>query len=248
MKGLDRRTLLCLSLVACCLSLEALAAEELPSLFRGVVVADSPLGVRVVSVEESSQAFLADLRPEDIIVRVHGQDIRSIDEFATLSTSLRGHAAAAAVVVFRRGLPRELRLHLYSVPILTTWGLEFIPDHDLRFAQAQVGRDHWIRMARGFEEAGKPAEALSACLNALHLVPADVEAALTVAGLFSRLSRQQMSAGALAEGTTSLRKALAVTERLFDHPLSDEQLRSVQDQLRSTLQALREARASAVER
>ena len=45
-------------------SLVLLAAEgQLPSLFRGVVVAEGPVGVRVVRVEETSQAYLADLRP-----------------------------------------------------------------------------------------------------------------------------------------------------------------------------------------
>ena len=47
-------------------------AKGWPSLFRGVVVADSQVGIRVVRVEDASQAHLADLRPEDIIVRVNG--------------------------------------------------------------------------------------------------------------------------------------------------------------------------------
>ena len=92
-------------------SLTSLAAQ-LPSLFRGVVVADSPLGVRVVSVEEGSQASLADLRPEDIIVRVEAREVHSIDEFAALSATLKGHAASATVLVFRNGAPRELTLRL----------------------------------------------------------------------------------------------------------------------------------------
>jgi len=71
----------------------AAMAGQRPSLFRGVVVADSPLGVRVVSVEDASQASQADLRPEDIIIRVDGADVGSIDAFAMFSEALKGRAA-----------------------------------------------------------------------------------------------------------------------------------------------------------
>src|SRR3989338_3156105 len=128
-----------LLLVTCHLSLPQSFAGQWPSLFRGVIVADSQVGVRVISVEESSQAFQADLRPEDIIISVEGQAVRSIDEFAALSTSLKGRATLATVVVFRRGAPREIRVHLYSYSVLRTWGIEFIPEYDLRFAEPHIG-------------------------------------------------------------------------------------------------------------
>ena len=218
----------------------ALAAQR-PSVFRGVVVADSPLGVRVVSVEDASQAQLADLRPDDIIVRVRDADIRSIDEFAVRSSALRGRALAVPVLVFRDGTPRELTLHLYSYSILQAWGLKVLPDHDVRFAEPRVGLDYWSRLGRGFEEADKPAEALDAYLNGLHNVPADAATALHVSRLLVVLSRRRLADGALAEGIAELRQALQVLERLFDHPLTDEQLREVRSQLRETLQGLRQA-------
>ncbi len=216
-----------------------LSAAQVPSLFRGVVVADSPLGVRVVSVEESSQAFLADLRPEDLIVRIQGQDVHSIDEFAVLSNDMRARAVAATVVVFRNGTPHELKLHAYSYPILREWGVEFVPDHDLRFAQPQIGLDYWTRLGRGFEEAGKLPEALNAYLNGLHNVPRDAATALKVAELFSRVSHQRLAEGALAEGIVSLRQAVLVTEKLFDYPLTDEQLQTIRRQLQETVSAIR---------
>jgi hypothetical protein len=214
-------------------------ANQWPSLLRGVVVADSEMGVRVVRVEESSQAFLSDLRPEDIIVRVHEYEVRSIDEFATLSKALKGRAAETTVVVFRHGVPRELRLHLYSFPVLRTWGIEFIPDHDVRFAQPQIGLDHWRRMGRGFEEAQNDREALKAYLNALHNVPTDVPTALKAAELYSRVGQAHLRSRRLAEGIASLRQGVAMMERLFAHPLSDEQLRTIKRQLEETLAALR---------
>ena len=221
------------------------AAAQRPSIFRGVVIADSPLGVRVVSVEEASQAQLADLRPDDIIVRVRDVDIRSIDEFAVVSSALRGRAVAVPVLIFRNGTPRELTLHLYSYPLLQAWGLQVVPDHEIRFAEARVGLDYWSRLGRGFEEAGKPAEALDAYLNGLHNVPTDTATALQVSRLFIALSRQRLADGSLADGIADLRQALQVLERLFDHPLTGEQLRQVRSQLRETLQGLRQARLPA---
>lgn len=229
---------LCLSLVACYLSLTEPCAAKLPSVFRGVVVADSPLGVRVVSVEESSQASLADLRPEDIIVRVQGRDIRSIDEFAMLSNTLKGTTVTATLVVFRNGTPRELTLQLYSYPLAREWGLEIIPDYELRFAQPQTGLDYWQRLGRGFENAGKPPKALQAYLNGLHHVPADVPTALKASELFARVSQQHLKNGDLARGIASLRQALLVMEHLFDFPLQDEQLQTLKTQLQDTLHAL----------
>ena len=217
-------------------------AAQLPSLFRGVVVADSELGVRVVSVEEASQASLADLRPEDIIARVESSEVHSIDEFAKLSAALKGRATAATVVVFRNGTPRELALHLYSYPVLNTWGISFVPEHDVRFAQPQIGLEYWTRLGRGFEEAGKPAEALGAYLNALHNMPRDVPTALKSGELFFALSRQGLAEGKLADGIAQMAQALTLLEKLFDAPLTDEQLQAVRRELQDTLRALRDSK------
>ena len=215
-------------------------ASERPSLFRGIVVADSSVGVRVVSLEESSQAYLADLRPEDIIVQIQGHPLHSIDEFAALSQELKGRAMTATVLVFRNGVPRELTLHLYSFPVLRAWGIEFVPDVDVRFAEPQIGLDYWRRLGRGFEDAHKPAEALDAYLNGLHNVPTDAATALKVTELFSQESRAQFSDGRLAEGITSLQRALTMMEQLFEEPLTEAQLQTVKRQLEDTLRSLRE--------
>ena len=228
-------------LLALCAWAAPAAAATRPSLFRGVVVADSELGVRVVSVEEASQAALADLRPEDIIMQVEGREVRSIDEFARLSQAMKGRAVEASVLVFRDGVPRQLRLHLYSYPVLNAWGISFVPEHDVRFAQPQIGLDYWTRLGRGFESADKPSEALNAYLNALHNVPTDVPAALKASGLFSQVSRRQLANGKMAEGIAQLGHALAILEKLFNYPLTDEQLEAVRAQLQDTLRALREA-------
>lgn len=216
-------------------------AGERPSLFRGVVIADSPVGVRVVSVDASSQAAQADLRPEDIIVRINGQDVGSVDTFATLSTTLKGHAVSASVVIFRNGQPHGILLHLYSYPMLDAWGIEFVPNDEIRFGQPQVGLDYWSRLGRGFEQAGKPEEALSAYLNGLHNVPADVATAFTVSQLSWQVGRARLASGQWVEGVAALQQAVAVLRRLFDGPLTDEQLVAVKAQLEQTLPTLREA-------
>lgn len=234
----------CLVLSVWCLVLPSIFAAQLPSLFRGVVVADSPLGVRVVSVEESSQASLADLRPEDLIVRVRNTDVRSIDEFAAVSTALKGRAISATVVVFRNGAPLALTLHLYSYPVLRGWGVEFLPDHNFRFAEPSVGRDYWFRLGRGFEEAGKPREALDAYLNGLHNVPTDMALGLKAALLFAKAGQEQLKAGSLADGLASLRNGTLMMQGLFDYPLSDEQLALIKEQLQATLKAMKGARVA----
>lgn len=218
-------------------------ATQWPSLFRGVVVADSAIGVRVITVDETSQAYLADLRPEDIIIRVNEKEIHSIDAFATVSQALKGRAVSTTVVVFRNGVPREVVVHLYSYPIRRAWGLEFIPDHDLRFAEPRVGLEYWARLGRGLEQAGKLGDSLDAYLNALHNIPADVDTAVKAGELFSRIGQERLRRRAMAGGISALRSALVVLERLFDQPLSDGQLQSIKLQLQATLEALRAVRS-----
>jgi hypothetical protein len=203
------------------------------------VVADSPLGVRVISVEERSPAHLGDLRAEDIIVRVGEEEVRSIDAFARLSTALRGRAESVPVLVFRGGDPRELTLHLYSYPVLQAWGIAFIPEHDIRFAEPQTGSAYWTRLGAGFEAADKPAEALDAYLNSLHNVPADQAVAFSASRLCLRLSRERLEAGALLDGIESLRRGMVMLERLFSGPLSEAQLATVREELRRALEELR---------
>ncbi len=228
------------ALVAGCWLLVAVVeAGQWPSLFRGVVVADSSLGVRVVSIEAGSQAQRADLRPEDLIVRVGDRPVRTIDEFAELSQQLLGRAVEATLVVFRRGSPRELRLHLYSYPLLDAWGVEFVPEHDVRFAQPDTGAAYWQRLGRGFEVARQPSRALHAYLNALHQVPNDRALAFKVTALSTQAGRDALRDGRLLEGVTSLRQALVMMDHLFDTPLTSEQLEQLRDHLRDTLTALR---------
>jgi hypothetical protein len=207
------------------------------------VLADSEAGVRVVSVEESSQAYFADLRPEDIVVRVRDADVRTIEEFAALSYSLRGNTASAALLIFRNGAPRELTLHLYSYPVLRAWNVEFLPDHDVRFAQAQTGLDYWVRLGEGFERANKPAEALNAYLNGLHNLPDHVPTALRASQMLVHISQDRLRRGELADGIAELDRALRIMNRLFARPLDTPQLESVKRQLTQALSALRQARS-----
>lgn len=233
------RRLTFLSLLAGCGFAAVAQAAELPSLFRGIVVADSQLGVRVVSVEERSQAHLADLRPEDIIVRIGEEEVNTIDEFAALSNRMKGQAVRTTLVVFRGGTPRELSLHLYSYPLIREWEIEFVPEHDIRFAEAHVGLAYWARLGRGFEEANKPLEALGAYLNALHHAPVDSAVALSASRLYLRLSEEALAERRLGTGVAFLRQGVTMLDHLFDYPLTDEQLATVRDGLRASLEALR---------
>lgn len=236
------RVVLCASLAAWGLSPRAAFAAARSSLFRGVVLADSPIGVRVVSVEDASQAFFGDLRAEDVIVSVNDEEVHSIDEFAALSGRLKGQAIRARLVIFRRGSPLTLQLHLFSDPLLRVWGIEFIPE-DLRFAQPEVGLAYWTRLGRGFTDAGKPSDALHAYLNGLHNVPTDLPAAMQAADLLCQVSRRRLADRQLAEGLTRLRQSVVMLQRLFNQPLTDEQLQTVKQLLEDALQALRQLAA-----
>ncbi|PIQ83848.1 MAG: hypothetical protein COV75_05150 [Candidatus Omnitrophica bacterium CG11_big_fil_rev_8_21_14_0_20_63_9] len=205
-----------------------------------MVVADSPLGVRIVSVDNGSQAQLAGLRPEDIIVRIHDEEVHSIDEFAQRSQALKGHVISAAVVVFRNGSPKEVTVHLYSYPILRAWAVTVLPDHDVRFAEAKTGLEYWTRLGRGFASADKFEEALQAYFNALHNMPTETPVAVKACALLLTVSRQRLSAGNGIGGIEALGQATTMMERLFDLPLTDEELRELKDRLAEALKALRE--------
>ena len=228
-----------------CLMCGVAEAAQLPSLFRGVVVADSPVGVRVVTVEEQSQAGQADLRPDDVIVRINNHDVHSIDEFAVMSKTLRGRTTSSSVLVFRGGKPVELRVHLFSYPILQAWGIEFLADQDIRFAEPKVGLEYWRRLGNGFDIANDTDKALNAYLNALHNVPDHVDTAVKASQLLCKVSQRQFSQRQLTQGTTSLQNAVRLMEKLFDYPLTDDQLQGLKQQLRDTLQALKAASARA---
>jgi hypothetical protein len=213
-----------------------------PSLFRGVVVAQAEVGVRVISVDSDSQAYRADLRPEDIIVQVREADVSSVDDFAMASTTLKGRADHAKLVVFRNGAPQEIQLHLYSYPVLEAWGVEFIPDFALRFGDPMAGKAYWSRQGRGHLEVGDRESALAAHLNALHNLPNDTEAALNACELLFQLGQAHLSQQAMPAALSRLADALSISERLFAFPLSDDELLRVKSQLQATLSELRRLR------
>ncbi|HEX9785310.1 MAG TPA: hypothetical protein VGA56_21580 [Opitutaceae bacterium] len=242
-----------LLLVACCVLLSggvALHAEEpnpaWPSLFRGVVVTDTQLGVQIVRVDEASQAYQADLRPGDLLLRIHETDIRTIEEFAVVSLALKGRAEETRLLVFRNGAPRELTLHLYSYPVLRAWGVRFIPDHNIRFADIEPAVEYWMRMGRGFEEAKKPLEALDAYLNVLHISNGHLPAAVRVAGLMLHTGSRQVAMGDHPAGLARLTDAMEILSRLFNHPLHPDQLGYIRDQLAGAVEAMQNSSVSSV--
>lgn len=235
------RLIVSLFLAPCLLPLapRPVFAGTLPSLFRGIIVADSPLGVRVVSVEAQSQASLSDLRPEDVIVRIDGQAVRTIDDFAVLSQHLKGRSTKAAVLILRNGEPQELLVHLYSVPILRQWGLSFVPEHDIRFIDPSAAAAYWTRLSRGFRDAKDLERALNAVLNALHDDAANLELALQASDLLWAIARQRLTARHLPQALVAIQHGTTLLEHLFRQPLTDAQLQTVRTQLQDTLEALR---------
>ncbi|MBI3088577.1 MAG: PDZ domain-containing protein, partial [Candidatus Omnitrophica bacterium] len=213
----------------------------------GVVVADQPPGVRVISVERESQAHLSDLRPEDIVIQVDDTPIQTIDEFAVLSHALKGRAVQAAVIILRNGEPKTLTLHLYSFPILQQWGLSFVPEHDIRFAEPRAGVAYWTRLGRGFDVAGNLESSLNAYLNALHHDPIQPDTAITVSELLWRISRRLITAGNIREAIGALNQGTTLLGRLFDYPLTEAQLQSVKRQLEETVRVLRTANEKSLE-
>ena len=237
--GRQVKVLLWFSLVSCLLSHVSAFATQLPSLFRGVVVADNPLGVRVVSVEEHSQAYLVDLRPEDVIVQINDAAVRSIDEFAVISQTLKGQATKATIRLLRSGQPLDLILHLYSMPILRQWNLAFVPKYEFRFADPKAGREYWARLGRGFEMVGNLELALNAYLNALHNDPAQMDLALKAAELLWKLAQIRLHAKQLPQALMALQQGTTLLERLFDQSLTESQLEMVKAQLEETVKVLR---------
>lgn len=220
-------------------SLPEAFAGTLPSLFRGIVVADSSTGVRIVSVEDGSQAFLADVRAEDIILRIDDTDLGRIDEFAALSLSLKGRAVRARVVILRNGQPLDMELHLYSYPLLRRWNVRFVPDHDFRFIEPAAGRDYWARLGKGFEIARNPEQALAAYGNALHNMPDDVALAMKVSELLGEAAHTRLERKELALALEAFDNHTRLLERLFDEPLTGEQMQVVKSRLEQVLQDLR---------
>ena len=227
-----------------CLTLHLLLAAgaegaQMPSVFRGVVLADSPTGVRVVQIEDTSQAARLDLRPEDIIMLVNDRRVRTIDEFGTVSQLLKGQATQASVIILRNGQPYELTLHVYSLPLLRAWGIRFVPDFDLRFVEPSAGMAYWRNLARGFDTANKTDEAISAYLNALHHAPEQADIAMRLTELWLAQTRQRIATQQTNEALESLNHAVTTLQRLFDQPRNVDELERIKRQLEQTLIALK---------
>ena len=221
-----------------------LVAGQWPSLFRGVVVANSALGVRIVSVEEQSQAALCDVRAEDVIVQINGLAVHTIDEFAVLSEGLKGKVLKTALIVLRNGQPRELIVHLYSWPLLHQWELSFVPEHDMRFAEPSAAVSYWSNLGRGFDTAGQLERALNAYLNALHTDPGNLDLALNASDLLWRIGQQRMREHRLQASVEALQQATVILTHAFDQPLTAEQMQQVKSQLQHTIDALHQHRST----
>ena len=225
--------------IPCLMSHAPAYAAPLPSLFRGVVVTNASGGVRVVTVDEGSQAQLADVRPEDLITQINDTPVRTIDEFAVASSGLKGRVFKASVWVLRRNEPLELSVHLYSYPILQHWGLRFVAEYDIRFAEPAVGRQYWMRLGRGFETAKNPEQALNAYLNALHNDPESVETAIKIWELLRQVASAKLASRQFSDALASIQQGTLLLNHLFDHPLTPAQLDAVKTQLAELLKAVK---------
>jgi len=169
-----------LSAVCCLLSSATVAAEELPSLFRGVTVGEGRPGVVVVFVREDAFALAAGVRAGDHLVAIDEQPINSLEDFADMSRALAGRRTDVSVELLRGGTRFTTDVSLASPTVRSAWGLAFLPDYSLRFADPNAARRYWSQRASHELVQGQDVEAMRSLLNVLHYAPDAYDEALAL--------------------------------------------------------------------
>ncbi len=218
----------------------AFADERLPSLFRGVVVADAKPAVVVVTIDEESAAYAGGLRSGDVITTVEGQTIASMEAFARQSQRLAGTVAELKLTVQRAGQSAELLLSLFSARLLEVWGERFVPNLELRFREPSAGYAYWNAEAHRAIRAQRAAPAIEALETALHYQPDHLDTALSLAGQWNLLAQSQFVEHHHAQGIASLQHAINLYQRLLTKGIAQDQLVEVKAQLQRLVDALKQ--------
>ncbi len=209
-----------------------------PSLFRTVVVADAKPGARVVVVDEESAAYAGGVRPGDVITRLNGAAVGSIDEFALQSQHVLGKVSEATLVVERGGRPIALLISLFSQRLLEAWGERFVPNLELRFRDPKAGYAYWSTEGRRVAQSQRVSLAIEAFETALHYQPAHVETALLLAGQWNMLAQSRFADRRNDQGIAALQHAVNMYQRLLAKGVTAEQLAEIKGQLQRLVSTL----------
>ena len=196
------------------------AAEDLPSLFRGVTVGDGPPGVTVVFVKEDAFAAAAGLHAGDHLVAVDDQPVNNLDEFAVISRALTGKRTEVDVTVLRGGARFAAEISLTSTAVKAAWGLAFMPDYSLRFVDANAARKYWSHRAAQELVSGKDTDAMRSLLNVLHYAPEAYDEALALCEAVQRQGERLWKQGKRTEAVGVLRQSVELYRRAAAKPLT----------------------------
>ena len=219
-------------------SLVMAAETKMPSLFRGVVVADATPGARVLSVDEESIAYAGGLRPGDVILLMHGASIASIDDFAAQSQRIGGKTTEVVLKIERAGRPVELLVSLFSPRLLEAWGERFVPNLELRFRDPKAGYTYWWGEGRRLARERRTSLAIEALATALHYQPDRAETALLLAGQWNLLAQSRFAGRRNDQGVAALQHAVNLYQRLLAKGATAEQLQQVKAQLQPLVHTL----------
>lgn len=210
----------------------------MPSLFRGVVVADAKPGALVVSVDEEAIAYAGGLRPGDVILIINGTPIASIDDFAAQSRRISGKMTEATLKIERAGRSVELLVSLFSQRLLEAWGERFVPNLELRFRDPKAGYAYWWSEAQRLTRERRASLAIEALETALHYQPEHADAVLLLAEQWSQLAQSRFAGRRNDQGVAALQHAVNLYQRLLAQGATTEQLAQVKAQLQQLVTTL----------
>jgi membrane-associated protease RseP (regulator of RpoE activity) len=212
-----------LAVVSVMLCTGTVAADELPSLFRGVTVGEGQPGVRVVFMKEDAFALAAGIRAGDYLVAIDGAPVDSLDDFAAVSNSLRGQQTDVMVTMVRGGTRVHAEISLLSPVVREAWGIVFIPDYSLRFVEPTAGHHYWSRRARQQLLRREHQEAMRSLLNVLHYAPDAYDEALALGETMVKQGRQLWDVGDTTAALGVMQQAVMFYDQASQKPLSSRQ-------------------------
>ena len=212
----------------------------MPSLFRGVVVANAAPGALVVTVDEESTAYAGGLRQGDIILLINGASVASIDDFAAQSRRMTGKTTEATLQITRGGRPVELLVSLFSQRLLEAWGERFVPNLELRFRDPQAGYTYWWSEGQRIARDHRTSLAIEALETALHYQPEHADAALALAEQWNLLAQARLADHRNDQGVAALQHAVNLYQRLLAKGVTAEQLTQVKTQLQQLVGTLKQ--------
>ena len=114
------------------------------SIFSGLILSEKKEGLKVIDAQRGSPGFDAGLKAGDVVLKIDGKKIKTLDDYIKISKEANGKRLEASLTVLREGILYEAVVKAYSNPVYGQWKEKVAKPIELPRGLTNSPYEYWV--------------------------------------------------------------------------------------------------------